>query len=211
MRFMVALFAILFSLAACAEKSAQEQYVAGEHYVVLDQPVRTSDPAKIEVAEVFSYHCGHCFSFEPSLHAWAKKQPADVVVVQSHAIWNPQMEVLARGYYTMLALNLKDKAHGAVFNAIHLENKTFTTPEQWADFLATYGVAKDSVLKTFNSFGVTSQVKQADARARGYGVTGTPEMVVNGKYRVTAKLSGGQGEMLKVADFLIEKERAALK
>jgi thiol:disulfide interchange protein DsbA len=51
-------------------------------------------------------------------------------------------------------------------------------------------------------------VKQAEARARSYKVTGTPEMVVDGKYHISARLAGGQPEMLKVADYLIAKIRA---
>lgn len=207
MRFLVALITIAFSLGACAEKSVQE-YVAGEHYIVLEQPVRTGNPNKIEVAEVFSYHCAHCFNFEPALQAWEKQQADDVVLVQTHAIWNPQMENLARAFYTIKALKIDDKAHMAIFNAMHVEKKAFNTPEQWAEFLAAYGTDKETVLKTFKSFGVSSQVKQADARARGYGVTGTPEMVVNGKYRISSAKLGSQGEMLKVADFLVNKERA---
>ena len=210
MRFLVALFAVFLSLAACAEQSSKQAYVAGEHYIVLDQPVRTVDPKKIEVAEVFSYHCGHCFNFEPALQAWKKQQPDDVVVVQTHAIWNSQMENLARAFYTIKALGIEDKAHMAVFNAIHLERKNFNTPDQWAEFLSGYGTDKAAVLKTCKSFGVTSQVKQADARARAYGITGTPEIIVNGKYRISSSKLSGQAEMLKVADFLIEKERAAL-
>ena len=54
-----------------------------------------------------------------------------------------------------------------------------------------------------------SQVKQADARARSYGIAGTPELIINGKYRITGRSAGGQAEMLKVADELIAKERAA--
>ena len=211
MRFLVALFAVFLSLAACAEQSSKQAYVAGEHYIVLDQPVRTVDPDKIEVAEVFSYHCGHCFNFEPALQAWKKQQPDDVVVVQTHAIWNQQMENLARGYYTIMALGIKEQAHMAVFNAIHLHHKSLNTAEQWADFLSAYGTDKASVLKTFNSFGVGSQVKQASARARGYGITGTPELVVNGKYRITSSKLKSQEEMLQVAEFLIEKERTEKK
>lgn len=209
MRFLVALFAVFLSLAACAEQAPKQEYIAGQHYIVLEQPVRTVDPKKIEVAEIFSYHCGHCFNFEPALQAWKKQQAEDVVVVQTHAMWNQQMENLARAFYTIKALKIEDKAHMAVFNAIHLEQKNFNTPDQWAEFLSAYGTDKAAVLKTFNSFGVTSQVKQADARARGYGITGTPEMVVNGKYRITSsKLNGGHAEMLKVADFLVNKERS---
>lgn len=208
MRYMLALTALLFSLVACADQSAEQPaYVAGQHYVVLEHPVRTADPSKIEVAEIFSYHCGHCFHFEPLLQAWEKQLADDVAVVQTHAIWNQPMRSMAQAFYTIKALKIDDKAHMGIFNAIQLQNKTFKTPEEWADFLANFGSDKATILKTYNSFGVTSQVSQADARARGYGVTGTPEMVVDGKYRISSRLTGGQEEMLKVATFLIEQER----
>jgi thiol:disulfide interchange protein DsbA len=52
-------------------------------------------------------------------------------------------------------------------------------------------------------------IGQAKARAIGYRTQGTPEMVVNGKYRVTTRMSKNFDGMLKVATFLIEKERKA--
>lgn len=210
MRYLLAFGALLLSLTACAqESSSKPAYVAGKHYVEIEQPVRSSVPDKIEVVEIFSYHCGGCFSFEPALQSWKKQQADDVVVIQSHAMWNRPMRTMAQAFYTTKALKIDEKAHMGIFNAIHLEKKQFNSPEQWAAFLANYGSDKETILKTFNSFGVTSQVNQADARARGYGVASTPEMVVNGKYRVSSASAGSHGEMLKVVDFLIEKERAA--
>jgi thiol:disulfide interchange protein DsbA len=44
---------------------------------------------------------------------------------------------------------------------------------------------------------------------RGYRTQGTPEMIINGKYRVTTRMSKGFQGMLQVASFLIEKERRA--
>ena len=35
---------------------------------------------KIEVVEFFWYSCPHCNAFEPTLEAWSKKLPADVVL-----------------------------------------------------------------------------------------------------------------------------------
>ncbi len=207
MRMLAALLGLVFSLSACAQEASSE-YLEGKEYVLLEQPVRTTDPSKIEVAEVFAYSCPHCFDFEPLLHAWEKKQASDVYLSQTHAMWNPQMEPLVRGYYTSIALQVKDKTHMAIFNAMHLEHKQIVTAEQWADFFANYGVDKAKALSTFNSFGVTSQIKQAEARARGYKVTGTPEMVVDGKYRVSSRLAGGHAEMLKVVDYLVAKVRA---
>ena len=41
-----------------------------------------------------------------------------------------------------------------------------------------------------------------------YGLTGVPTLVVNGKYRTTATLAGGDKRMLQVVDFLVTKERS---
>ncbi|WP_331344950.1 thiol:disulfide interchange protein DsbA/DsbL [Cellvibrio sp. UBA7661] len=207
MRILAALMGLVFSLSACAQEASSE-YLEGKHFVLLEQPVRTADPSKIEVAEVFAYSCPHCFDFEPMLQAWEKQQSNDVYLAQTHAMWNPQMEPLVRGYYTSVALKVKDKTHMDVFKALHLEHKQIVSAEQWADFFSAYGVDKAKALSTYNSFGVTSQIKQAEARARSYKVTGTPEMVVDGKYRVSSRLAGGHAEMLKVVDFLVAKVRA---
>ncbi len=207
MRIFAALLGLVFSLSACAQEASSE-YQEGKHYEVLEQAVRTTDPSKIEVAEVFAYSCSHCFNFEPLLHAWEKKQSADVYLAQTHVMWNPQMEPLVRAYYTSIALKVKDKSHMDIVKAIHLEHKQIATAEQWADFFSVYGVDKAKALSTFNSFGVTSQTKQAEARARGYKVASTPEMVVEGKYRVSSRLAGGHAEMLQVVDFLVAKVRA---
>ena len=52
-------------------------------------------------------------------------------------------------------------------------------------------------------------MNQANAVARSARITGTPELMVNGKYRVSTRKAGSQANMLKVVEFLIEKERAA--
>ena len=71
------------------------------------------------------------------------------------------------------------------------------------------GVSQEDFDKTFNSFGVNSQVNQGIAVAKSARVTGTPALMVNGKYHISGRSAGGQAEMLKIADFLIQKERAA--
>lgn len=209
MRVLLVVLAMMFSVAACAEDSATKPlYEAGVHYEVLDEPVRTRNPNKIEVTEVFWYGCGHCFHFEPLIHQWAGEQKADVDFQPSPAMWNNTMEVHARAFYTASALGVLDKLHQPLFNALNLENKRLNDENSLADLFVSHGVEREKFLKTFNSFGVTSQVKQANARARSYKITGTPEMVVDGKYRISSKLAGSQENMLKVADFLIQKIRS---
>ena len=184
-------------------------YTAGTHYEVLKTAVRTSDPKRIEVAEVFWYGCSHCFSFESMVSTWAKQLPNDVNFVHSPAIWHKSMELHARAYYTAKALKVLDPVHQAIFEAMNLKRNKLANKKAIGKIFVAQGVNLETFNKTFDSFGVISATKQADARQRSFHVTGTPEMVVNGKYRINAKMAGGQGGMLKVADYLIHIERQA--
>lgn len=207
----VAAVLLVFSTLSCAQETdSATNFQAGIHYTVLDQPVRTRDNKKIEVVELFWYGCPHCYHFEPLINNWKKKQSDDVDFWRSPAMWNARMKVHAQAFYTAKALGVFDQLHSPLFTALVVERKRLDSPAELADLFAAYGVDREKFKDTFNSFGVTSQVKQADARARSYHIEGTPELIVNGKYRISAGKAGGQQEMLDVADFLIDKERQAM-
>jgi len=195
------------ALAQEADDPDGGQYVAGKHYEVLDTPIRTQDPKKIEATEVFWYGCSHCYRFEPLVAEWAKDLPEDVVLVKSPAIWHPTMKLHAQAYYTAVALDVIDDLHGALFEEINLRKNKLASEGAIGKLFAAHGVDPEKFTQTFNSFGVTAAVQQAEARQRGYKITGTPEMVVNGKYRITARMAGSQEGMLTVASYLITKER----
>jgi thiol:disulfide interchange protein DsbA len=193
---------------ALAEEAAQN-WVEGTHYELITPAVRTADPARIEVAEFFWYGCGHCYTFEPMLEAWRKSLPEDVNFRGSPAIWNDKMELHARAYYTAEALGVLDTMHPVIFQAMNVDRKPLSSQADIAKLFAANGVSAEDFNKAFDSFGVTSQARQANSRARAAKITGTPALMVNGKYHVSTRKAGGQADMLKIAEFLIEKERAA--
>jgi thiol:disulfide interchange protein DsbA len=202
-----AFIVMLLPMAMCQAQS--EKYQAGVHYDVLPQVIRTANPDKIEVNEVFAYTCGHCYNFEALLHPWSEKLPADVDFQQTPAIWQPAMESYARAYYSAVMLKVVDRVHMPIFEAIHVKRQQIRSEQDFAEIFMAQGVDAEKFAKVYNSFGMTSMINQAKSRIRGYRVQGTPEMIVNGKYRVSTRKSGGFEGMLNVADFLIEKERAA--
>jgi len=203
----LSLLVSFLGLTAC--DATADQYEAGKHYEVLPQPVVTRDPNKIEVVEVFWYGCIHCFHFEPMIEAWTPKLGADVDFHGSPAMWNVGMKVHAQAYYAAEVLGVLPKVHLPLFKAMNEEHKHLASAEEIEPIFIAAGVSKADFEDTFDSFGVNNQVALADSRARSYRVQGTPEIIVNGKYRVSASEAGGQAEMLKVADFLIAQERAA--
>jgi len=198
---------LLLPMAMCQAET--EKYEAGVHYEVLPQPIRTADATKIEVNEVFSYTCGHCFNFEAVLHPWSKNLAADVDFQQTPAVWQPSLEPFARAYYSAVMLGVLDQTHMTIFEALHVKKQPLRSEEDFAAIFDAAGVDGLRFSKAYNSFGMTSMVNQAKARVRGYRVQGTPEVIVNGKYRVSSRNAGGFDGMLNVADFLIEKERNA--
>ena len=187
--------------------AAEQKYIAGTHYQVLDTPVRTSNPNLIEATEVFWYGCSHCYSFEPTIAEWKKTLPDDVVFVQNPAIWHPTMELHARAFYTAKVLGILEKMHPIIFEEMNLRKNKLANEGAVSDLFEANGIAPEKFAKTFNSFGINSAVKQAEARQRSYQIKGTPEMIVNGKYRITARMGGGQGGMMKIVDYLIDVER----
>ena len=206
--FIAAILAALGAVAAPA--SAQTPtYTEGTHYARIATPVRTSDPAKIEVTELFWYGCGYCYMLQPALNQWSSRLPADVAFVRSPAIWRPAMRAQAQVYYTALALNKEDVIHKAAFDAIHVQRRRLNQQSEIEALFVRNGISADVFRKTSNSFGVGSAVQKAEWRTRSYGSQGTPEMIVNGKYRVNPQMAGSQTAMLQVVDFLIAKERAA--
>lgn len=198
----------LVPLVAIAQ-SDQTTYVEGKNYDLITPALRTADPDKIEVVEFFWYGCGHCFAFEPVITAWKKNLPEDVDFHGSPAMWNPLMELHARAFYTAQVLGVLDTMHPVIFQAINVDHKRLASEDELRELFVANGVDAEDFTKAFNSFGVTSQVNQANARARAAKITGTPSMMVNGKYHISTSKAGSQAGMLKIADYLIEKERAA--
>jgi thiol:disulfide interchange protein DsbA len=196
--------ASLFGLTACAEPIE-----AGKQYVELSKPVAVSKPGKIEVVELFWYGCGHCYKFESIINPWIEALPEDVNFVRIPAMFGGMWDVHGQLFITLEAMKVEHKVHAAVFDAIHVQAKKLATPEEMADFLAAEGIDKDAFLKTYNSFGVKSQLEKAKKLAMAYQITAVPVMIVGGKYRFDISSSGGPQQALQVADHLIAKERAA--
>ena len=185
-------------------------FEAGKHYEVLPQPVSTSNKNKIEIVEVFWYGCRHCFNFEPAVQAWKKKLPEDAYFQQLPAVWNSSMKLHARAFFTAKSMKALDKVHQPLFNALNVQRKKLNDEGSIRALFVANGADGDKFDKTFNSFGVNSQLQIADSKTKGYRVQGTPELIVNGKYRVSSSLAGSQEKMFEVVEHLIEKERKAL-
>lgn len=180
-------------------------------YELIDPPQPTETPGKVEIVDVFSYGCEHCWRFLPSVEALDERKADYVAMRRLPVIFSPPLELLARGYYTAKLLDATEAIHRPLFEAIHLKGQRFDTRESLREFFVAHGIDGEAFDKTIDSFAVETMVRKSSLMQRKYGVRGTPTVIVNGKYRVSASLAGGYDEIAQVAEALAAREHEAMK
>ena len=194
---------------AWVSRAMADEYTQGRDYQVLPAQVPVRDASKIEVVELFWYGCPHCYHLEPLVSVWHKALPEDVDFWRSPAAFKGTWKTHAQAFYTAEVMGIGEEIHQPLFDALARDRKPLNSESALAKFFSQFGVTEEKFKKAYNSFSVKSKVEQAAARGVSYRVTGVPVLIVNGKYRVEPGLAGSFERMLKIADFLIAKERAA--
>lgn len=181
-------------------------FVEGVDYELIEPAQPTSTGDKIEVVEMFWYGCPHCFHFEPNIKKWLETKPENVEFVRIPAIFNPRWALLARAYYTAEILEISERIHEPLFNAIHLKKRRFNKDRDVERFFVEQGVDRSTFKQAFNSFSVDWLVRRAYMLTERYGIQGVPAMVINGKYRSASGFYGGNDRLIEMVNHLIAEE-----
>jgi thiol:disulfide interchange protein DsbA len=178
-------------------------------------PAQPTDagPGRVEVAEVFWYGCPHCFALDPQLESWRHggaggKKPAWADFVRIPAVWNDELRMHARLFYTLEALGRLDELHPVVFREIQVNGNPLNSPDKIAAFLRAHGVDAADFQKTFTSFSVESRLQRADLLGRRYRVQSVPLIIVNGKYASDLGMAGSPDQLLALTNELALQEHA---
>lgn len=167
--------------------------VEGKDFVKIPVIADRIAPAngKIEVVEIFSYTCSHCFLLEPAVDKWLETKD-DRIDFQKLAMPGERyMGLYAQAFYTLdsMGLGLSQKANHALFNAIHTKRLPLQTKEDIATYLAKEAaVDPETFLKNWDSFAVKLKINRATKLINEqYQLNYTPAFVVDGKYLVSAE------------------------
>lgn len=190
------------------ETLAAAGYVRDRDYIRLpDSASGRSASADTEVAEFFMHSCIHCYNAEPRVEGWLASISEGVDFVRVTVVSNPVVERHARAYYAAGVLGVQQQVHSAMFREIHVNRNYLQSADALADFFAQFDVQREDFDSAFESFGVTAQVSRANDLVRRYGVDQTPTFVVNGRYRLTRSMSGGDDRLFDMIDLMIEADR----
>lgn len=187
---------------------AQATFAEGKDFQAINPAVKTSQPDKIVVTELFWYGCPHCFRFEPYVERWSASLPDGVIFEQVPSVLNPRWTEHARTYYALKMMGAQRKVHREFFDAIHLKRQRLTSLDTIAEFVAEQGLDEKQFRDNYFSFPVDTQVRKNMQIEKRYGHNGVPSVVVNGKYLVSASLAGSNERMIEIMNFLVARELA---
>lgn len=182
-------------------------FVAGEHYMVIEETTRRRAGEPITVQEFFSYGCVHCRNFDPMLEDWKKGIAEDVRFERVPVTFSPAWTVLAQTYFALEELDALERNHQRLFRAIHDTGRQFATVDAMADFIAGNGATREAFLAAANGPTVRARLRDAERAQRTLMVSGVPTLVVANRYVVGMNM--GRKTALEIVDHLIEQERGA--
>lgn len=185
-----------------ANTTFAQDFVEGKDYTVLSNPENINKDV-IVVREFFWYGCPHCYNLEPFIEKWAATRAKDVAFFRTPAAMNPVWEQNARGFYAVQMMGLDGATHQAMFDALNKDGKKLYDQNSIANWYGQKGVDVAKFNSLYNSFAVTTKVQRSNDAAKRYQVTGTPAVVVQGKYVI----EGSDGKVIQVLDYLINKVR----
>jgi protein dithiol oxidoreductase (disulfide-forming) len=181
-RFAIRLAAVAAATSLPLAASAQGAPVEGRDYARLAQPLPMPATGKVEVVEFFGYWCPHCNSFEPTLDAWSRKLPADVVFRRVPVAFSAPQEPYAKIYFALEAMGLLEQMHRKVFAAIHVQRQHLEKDSEIVAFMTANGVDGAKFSDTYKSFTVASKFKQARQLAEAYRIDGVPTLGIHGRF-----------------------------
>ncbi len=201
---------VLAALLLAVPVAASAQWEEGVHYQKLSSPLDTLYEDQYEVAEVFWYGCPACHQMQPVIERWKETKADDValrhVPAPLRADWRPH----AQAYYVAQELDILEEVHQALFDALAGERRNLSSRDSIAAFFAAEtDVDEQAARDAWDSFSVDAAMRRGRQFVQGAGVTGTPSVVVEGKYMISVRGAGSFENMLAIADYLVEQERAS--
>jgi thiol:disulfide interchange protein DsbA len=217
-RAITALFGFALLMGAALAPAAAPP-VQNKEYMLADPPQppldASSNGKRIEVIEFFYYGCPHCYNLQPALKTWLKNAPKDVEFRRMPTVFQKSWLPLTRAYYALEAVGAIEKVHDAVFEAVHKQSIHFSEKNILLEWAAKKGIDAKKLGEAYDSFAVQTKTQRAVQLTRAYGISGTPSVVVAGRYLTQPSMTMNADNSINYQRFnevltgLVEMARAA--
>jgi len=207
---------LLLSASASLASASPAVPQNGVDYATLAQPQSVqANGKKVEVIEFFMYHCPVCNALEPLFEDWIRKEGDRITVRRIHIPSTGPADPEAHLYLTLDALGRLGDMHEKVFKAVHVDHIRLNKDDAIIDWVAKNGIDRAQFLDAWNSFGVTTRLRQLRQVTANYQVESAPTLIVGGRFLTNPGLLSNQMQgadreavfkaTLNVADKLVDK------
>lgn len=176
-----------------------------DYRVIPPQPVQVA--SGIEVIDFFWYGCPYCHRLQPALERWIRGKPADVTVRRVPVILRDSWAPHARIYYTLEALGETERLHQRVYHGYHVEQLHMSKPEVMSEWAVRNGIDRARWDEAYASAEVREKVEAAARLTRAYAITGTPSLVVQGRYLTSGNMAESLDGVIPILDGMIRRVR----
>ncbi|MGE0556931.1 MAG: thiol:disulfide interchange protein DsbA/DsbL [Burkholderiales bacterium] len=176
-----------------------------DYRVIPPQPVQVS--SGIEIIDFFWYGCPYCNQLQPSLERWISRKPADVTVRRIPVILRDSWAPHARIYYTLEALGEAERLHQRVYHGYHVEQLYMSKPDVMSEWAVRNGIDRARWDEAYASAEVGRKVEEAAKLTRAYGITGTPSLVVQGRYLTSGNMAESLDGVIPILDGMVRRVR----
>lgn len=202
----IALAAFLLALAATAVQ-AQSAPQLGSDYIRLDPPRAVVTGDKIEVIEFFYYGCPVCYELEPKLSRWYFNGPGSVALRRVPVLSSDNWDNFAKLFYTLDAMGQLGRLHWPVYDNFHFRGVKLNDEQVAADWVAHNGLDRKKFIAIYDSPQIQAKLAAVRVTMQGYGITGVPSVVVDGKFLTSARMTGSTDQLVQVVQQLVELAR----
>jgi len=176
-----------------------------DYRVIPPQPVQVA--SGIEVIDFFWYGCPYCHRLQPALERWIRGKPADVTVRRIPVILRDSWAPHARIFYTLEALGETERLHQRVYYSYHVEQLHMSKPEVMSEWAVRNGIDRGRWDEAYASAEVRNKVEEAARLTRAYAITGTPSLVVQGRYLTSGNMAESLEGVILILDGMIRRVR----
>lgn len=153
----------------------------------LNKPVLTGSEQEPAVVEFFSFYCPPCHAFSQRYNidrGIRDSLPKGKVMVKYHiSTLGSQGEALTRAWSVAMVLGIEEKMEPLLFEAVQV-TRTVKSPEDIRAVFVRAGVPAEQYEQLLASEAVREKTAMQARLRQAFGVTGTPSVFINGKYRI---------------------------
>jgi len=184
------LASVVLTITAC-----EPEFVQKEGY----QQLNTELSGSPQVVEFFGYFCPHCNDLEPYVEKWKRTKSSKIEFSRVPVDFgNPTGRPATRAFFVAKNLNVIDKLHPLFFALYHKQGQSIRTKEQMTPFFINAGVSKADFDKAWDSEEVENEIQNAYQLTKKYKIDSVPTFIVNGKYKTSVTMAGGQEELTRL-------------